>query len=205
MIEALLDAPPRHPRGWPCRMAIWGSLELRRGAVLRETTHLVSIDQDGSAFESAEMAGRHLALDLDDVTEAAHPGAPTLAHLDSLLTFVDRLPASAALVIRCPHGISRSTALALGILAREVPPLRAAFLLHRLRPFACPNALLVRLWDELLGLDGELVEVAGHFPTFTWPYGDGAMAPDQSEKRGGRFAAKAASPSRTSSPARLSR
>ena len=205
MIEALVDGPLHHPRGWPCRMSIWGSLELHRGAVLAEVTHIVSVERDESALPLHPAAGRHLVLDLDDVSEAASPGAPTLRHLDALMTFVDRLPADAALVIRCPHGISRSTALALGLLAREVPPLRAAYLLHRLRPFACPNALLVRMWDELLGLDGDLVEVAGHFPTFTWRHGDGEAETRQPGKRGSRFSANAARPSRTSSPARLSR
>jgi predicted protein tyrosine phosphatase len=205
MIEALVDGPVRHPRGWPCRMGIWGSLELHRRTALADGTHLVSVEPDESALPLSTSAGRHLVLDVDDVTEAARPGAPTLRHLDALMTFVDRLPADAALVIRCPHGVSRSTALALGLLAREVPPLRAAYLLHRLRPFACPNALLVRMWDELLGLDGDLVEVAGHFPTFTWRHGDGAAEAPQPGKRGALFSANAARPSRTSSPARLSR
>ncbi len=61
----------------------------------------------------------------------------------------------------------------LGLLAREVSPLRAGYLLHRLRPVATPNTLMVKLWDERLGLGGELVTVAGKFPAQIWRHGDG--------------------------------
>lgn len=174
MIAPLLDGRPRHPQGWPCRLAICGAYELRRGLVAFEATHVLRIERPGITFGAPVLApDRLLTLEFDDLTDASLPDAPTTAHLEAAIAFVDRLPAQATLVVHCLQGVSRSTALALGLLAREVPPLRAAYLLHALRPFACPNSLVVRLWDDLLGLRGELVAAAEHFPAVVWREGDG--------------------------------
>lgn len=176
MIEALLE-PLHHPRGWPYRMAICGALQPQLGLLAFEATHLVGIDRRGDPFGTLFESGHQLALDFADVTDVSRSDAPHPAHLEAAMSFVDDLPPEATLVIRCPRGISRSTALALGLLARAVAPPRAARLLHSLCPFACPNLLLVRLWDDLLGLDGELVEMSGRFPTFVWRHVDGCGTP----------------------------
>lgn len=169
MILPLLAEPTRHPRDWPYRMAICGAYELRRGFLAGAGTHILGIQRRNMPFgEPLLTRDRHLILEFDDVTDPARPEAPSVAHLEAAMAFVDNLPEEAALVIHCMQGVSRSTALALGLLAREVPPLRAGHLLHSLRPSACPNPLLVRLWDDLLGLRGELVQVAERFPTVVW-------------------------------------
>lgn len=178
MIAPLLEETRRHPRGWPIRMAICGAYELRHGLVAWEATHVISIHRQPSLHAGTALFDEnHLQLEFDDVADPSRPGAPTFTHLATTLSFIDSLPPEAVLVVHCAHGISRSTALALGILAREVPPQRAAALLHGLRPFACPNPLMVRLWDELLGFEGALVEAARPFPTMTWQGDDRPAQP----------------------------
>lgn len=183
MIAPLLDdAAPLHPRGWPMRMTICGAYEMRQGFVSWEVSHIISIQQAALPYRGADLSEEvHLLLDFDDVTDPSRLGAPTLAHLASAMSFVDSLPAEAVLVVHCAQGVSRSTALALGLLAREVPPARAAALLHGLRPFACPNPLLVRLWDDLLGFDGALIDAASPFPTLVWH--DGQIPPPRTTRR----------------------
>ena len=169
MIEPLLSEPTRHPQQWPYRVALCGTLELKQGFLAWDGTHIISIEGSpgGPSRLSAESDWR-LSLAFEDVSDAARPDAPKAAHLDAAMAFVDELPADAALVIHSVPGFSRSTARVLGLFAREVSPARAGCLLHALRPFACPNPLVVKLWDDALELGGELVEVAEQFPTLAW-------------------------------------
>lgn len=174
MMEALIDHAHHHPLGWPCRMRICGQYEARQYVDLWQPTHLVSIKQRERPYRGPPFpAERHLVLEFEDVTDASHPGAPTNAHLDAVLTFIDAVPQEACVLIHCLQGLSRSTALAMGLLAREVQPLRAAYLLHGLRPQAVPNPLLVRLWDERLDLHGDLAKEGARFPCQVWRHGDG--------------------------------
>lgn len=182
MMETLLEGAMLGPSGWPYRMTICGAYELRQGFVSWQGTHVLSIQRGGARYHGPALpADRHLVLEFDDVTDPSRLDAPTLAHLAAAMAFVDALPAEAALVVHCTQGVSRSTALTLGLLAREVPPMEAAGLLHTLRPFACPNPLVVRLWDDLLGLQGELVVAACHFPTVSWRHGTDASRAAQTE------------------------
>lgn len=174
-MDALLDESAiRHPNSWPLRLAVCGQYEARQWFEAMQATHVISIRKEGRAFHPPKVdAARHLVLSFEDTLDAAHPDAPQLAHVEAAVAFIDALPSDARLLVHCLQGLSRSTALVLGILAREVSPLRAGFLLHRLRPVATPNTLLVKLWDERLGLGGELMRVGGVFPAKFWRHGDG--------------------------------
>jgi predicted protein tyrosine phosphatase len=200
VIEALLDGASRHPGGWPCRMTICGAAEVLHDALAWDCTHVVSIGRGDVSHGALIAEERLLSLGFGDVTDVARRDAPTTRHLEAAMAFVDRLPAAASLAILCPRGVSRAPALALGLLAREVPPLRAAFLLHELRPFACPNPLVVRLWDDLLGFGGELIEAAGHFPTVVWRHGDGVPGGPPARLAVSRHGAGGASRRRRASP-----
>jgi predicted protein tyrosine phosphatase len=183
--EALVPEPQRHPRGWPMRLRICGQPEARRHAAEWGATHLVTLKAEelrylGPAGFAPE---RHLTLQFADTRDEERLDAPTLEHIAALCAFVDALPADARLLLHCLRGISRGPAMALGLLAREVPPVRAGTLLHRLRPEAEPNKLLVQLWDEHLKLDGALVRVARNFPTAVWKHGDGTGKAPPEHKR----------------------
>jgi len=164
----------RHPGGWPCRLAVCGQYEARQGFEAMAATHVISIRRTARPFHPPKVApDRHLVLDFEDTTDTANPEAPSQGHLEAATAFVDQLPGDARLLVHCLQGLSRSTGLALGLLAREVSPLRAAYLLHTARPVATPNMLVVRLWDDRLGLNGALVAAGRHFPCQVWRHGDG--------------------------------
>lgn len=174
MIDALLSQAAHHPQGWRCKMRVCGQYEARQYIDHWQPTHLISVKKPEGGYRGPPFpAERHLILAFDDVSDPSHPGAPTHAHLDAVLAFVDAMPEEASALIHCLQGLSRSTALALGLLARDVQRLRAAYLLHGLRPQAVPNPLLIRLWDERLALHGVLVKEAGGFPCQVWRRGDG--------------------------------
>ena len=112
-------------------------------------------------------------LEFEDTTDHDDPEAPTQAHLDAAIAFVDALPDDARLLIHCLQGVSRSTGLALGLLARQMSPLRASYHLHRARPVAAPNMLIVKMWDQKLELAGALTTQGKRFPCQVWRHGDG--------------------------------
>ena len=72
-----------------------------------------------------------LFLDMDDVINETADEAPQKEQVVQLLDWVKKLPTDAHLVIHCYAGVSRSTA-------------------------ACPNPVITKFADELLGANGEL-------------------------------------------------
>jgi predicted protein tyrosine phosphatase len=183
----LKEGAQHHPNRWPCRLAVCGQYEARQGFETLEATHVISIRRASRPYYPPKVAPeKHLVLEFEDTTDAAHPEAPTPAHLDAAMAFVDTLPADARLLVHCLQGLSRSTGLVLGLLARDVSPLRAGYLLHTARPVATPNMLMVSMWDERLGLHGELIKAAEHFPCQVWRHGDGLGNFPHRRKKGNR-------------------
>lgn len=163
----------RHPNGWQHHLRVLGQYEARREAAAWPATHVIGITRSALVYRGPQMPESQLVLRFDDVEDPAHPEAPQPEHIEAAMRFVDALPGDARLIVHCLQGLSRSTGMTLGLLAREVSPARAAYLLHCCRPVAIPNPLLVRLWDERLGLGGELVRVGALFPCQVWRHGDG--------------------------------
>ncbi len=100
-----------------------------------------------------------LQLEMNDVPTANHVGAPTKEQVKLGLDWVKALPDDAHLVVHCWAGISRSTAMALGILVQKhgieyIP--QAIEWLQENRPIACPNPLVIQHLDELLECRGLL-------------------------------------------------
>lgn len=159
-----------HPKGWRCNMHVCGQYEARQLGLACGVTHMVSIKSMNLRLLSLEglPASRHLVLNFDDVCDANDRAAPTAKHVQSVCGFVDSLQTEDGLIVHCAQGISRSTAMALGILACYLPPGEAGAALHRLRPMAEPNHVLVRLWDAHLGSEGALIGVARRFPCRNW-------------------------------------
>lgn len=151
-----------HPNGWRALIAVCGANEACQNFDLWRPTHLISIYGPASRYLGpAELpAERHLHLRIDDTMIEGIAAAPSAWMVEDIFNFVDRLPADARLVIHCRQGISRSTGVALGILARYLPPEAAGDSLLALRPMAMPNRLIARLFDQRLRLDGQLLKVA---------------------------------------------
>ena len=102
----------------------------------------------------------HLRLAMNDIAAPqhgmVHPGAE---HIEELLTFVRAWDQRAPMVIHCWAGISRSTA-ACFITLCALNPARAevefAREIRSLSPPATPNALMIRLADDLLQRRGRM-------------------------------------------------
>lgn len=107
---------------------------------------------------------RHLFLGMSDITAPLDGHVlPEAAHIERLLAFIDDWGRDRAqpLVIHCWAGVSRSTAAAfIGacMLAPDTPEDVWAQQVRERSPTATPNALLVRLADDLLARRGRMVD-----------------------------------------------
>lgn len=97
---------------------------------------------------------------------------PSREAIARVLEFTKTLVKEDKLLVHCHAGISRSTAMAIGILVQHgVDPERAIKYVEEVRPPLFPNSLVIQHIDDELGLNGELVEalrkwvqsVQGHF------------------------------------------
>ena len=95
----------------------------------------------------------HIAFyDVENPANAQGMRAACAADLKQILKFIDNLPSEGGLLIHCRAGISRSAAVALGLIIRGFIDRgdgefeeEAVGQLLELRPQAAPNALVLRL------------------------------------------------------------
>ncbi|MBP2235193.1 putative protein tyrosine phosphatase [Sinorhizobium kostiense] len=170
LYRPVLAGNPAHPSGWPVRVIVGSQTEARHNRAFWTPTHLISIRAPATRLLSMiELPPeRHLELFFGDATDPDAPDAARAEAISATFAFVDGLPEDAHLLIHCLRGIGRSTALALGILARYMAPEAAAAALHALRPEAKPNRHVVGLCDAELGLKGKLAKQALRFPAKVW-------------------------------------
>jgi predicted protein tyrosine phosphatase len=94
--------------------------------------------------------------------EAGHGHVhPASAHVEQLISFVERWERARPLVIHCYAGVSRSTAAAFVAVCTLNPRRSEAAIAEALRrasPTATPNIRIVALADDILGRDGRMVE-----------------------------------------------
>lgn len=152
-------------------LAVCGLGEVRRKAEQFKASHLISVIHPANrVLRPPGMSGRcHLRMEMDDTADEADALAPCASHVEEIDGWVDGLPGDSRILIHCLAGISRSTAVTLGILAKVHPPAIAVRKLRRLRPEATPNPLIVALWDTHLGCGGTLVAATNVlFPQPAW-------------------------------------
>lgn len=129
----------------------------------QSATHFVSLldPDDHLHLTPLLMVTPGLHLRCEDVLEETDPNAPTLEQVEWLLAFGRSLPEDAVVVVHSFAGVCRSTAAAAALMAQELKlqdhtdPIGEA--LRRLvdqRPMACPNPVISKFADELLGFDG---------------------------------------------------
>jgi predicted protein tyrosine phosphatase len=95
----------------------------------------------------------------DDVTPEDNFGliVATLEDIEAILQFTAKLTTAHKLLVHCGAGISRSTAVACGILCQHrLSPKEAIDTVYLLRKGACPNEHIIALMDEALDLKGSL-------------------------------------------------
>ena len=100
-----------------------------------------------------------LHLECEDVLDEKVWAAPTREQVQSFLEWARCIPDEDTLVVHCFAGVSRSTAAAIAILADRLGNVDAAGQrIKSVRPQPCPNPVIIKFADEILGLDGKLYE-----------------------------------------------
>jgi predicted protein tyrosine phosphatase len=138
--------------------------EVKKTVKRWSATHIIStLDQGDRLFRPPRIpAPNHLQLWFEDEEDVTKWGAPTLDHARIILEWSAALPADARVVVHCWAGACRSTAIGIALWLQHNGVHRlpeAAAWLKSDRPQACPNLLLAAHFDQLLGLQGELVRV----------------------------------------------
>ena len=110
----------------------------------------------------------HHVLCFHDIEDPHQPAPPRRRHVRDGLVFARR-HAGRRLLIHCHAGVSRSTALAYAVLIDQHGAVGdEARMLERLlalRPQACPNRLVIRYADQLLGCAGRMIRAVDDHPT----------------------------------------
>lgn len=134
-------------------------------------THLLSLeDPQVPKATPVWFAGHHIQLHFHDVESLREANSvraqiPTREHVAEILKMGERClahegPSPARLLVHCYAGASRSPAAAYALICQALKDTKASEALEfvlRLRPEAFPNALVVRLADELLGRNREML------------------------------------------------
>ncbi len=134
-----------------------------------QPTHLVSVigpnevsEPDGLPPTPESIASeKHLKLSVHDIwVDDAAQILPGEHHIERLVAFGRSWDRDEPLLVHCLAGVSRSTAAALTLLVMGSPGRErdAAQLLRERAPHAEPNRLMIAIADEMLGLDGVLIE-----------------------------------------------
>ena len=146
------------------------SLNAMPEAVARfEPSHLVSLLDPGDVVPTPPEVRpeNHLRLGLHDISEPFQGYvAPEPRHIESLLAFGADWDRAAPLLAHCFAGVSRSMAAAL-ILLCQINGGRereAAKLLRKRASHAMPNERMIALADEMLQLNGRLIDAVRAMP-----------------------------------------
>lgn len=133
-------------------------------------------------------APAHLVLAFEDVDDdTLGVRVATCDQVADALGFA-RTHVSGSLLIHCFHGVGRSAAIALAVIADRLGPAAELASLERLlaiRPEATPNLVVVKHADQILGRDGALIATVA-----AWE----ANEPGLSEKREARLRLLRSSP-----------
>lgn len=142
-------------------------------------TIAVSLVGDDLRFPLRSYGPHHLILNFHDVEEeVAGYVAPTGDQMrQALLHAFECKPRDCRVLVHCHAGKSRSPALAIGILIQAGMSPDAAFeQVKSIRPQLIPNRLMISQLDQILGLDGKLINiVADHYRSL----GAAANLPDR--------------------------
>lgn len=102
-------------------------------------------------------------FEMDDVLNDDDDDAPTKKQVSEILNWAKKLNQDSVLLVHCFGGVSRSTAIALSIMVQHlgIDKIEIAIeWLKEIRPQACPNPVITRFADEILGANGALFEAS---------------------------------------------
>ena len=117
-------------------------------------THTISVVSVNSLTKSGK---NHLVMEMEDVEDSRDERPPNLWHAATILEFTKNLQDTDKLLVHCFAGMRRSTATAIAILIQHGMTIPEAFAkCFEVRSIMMPNRLMLELFDEQLGLGGEL-------------------------------------------------
>jgi predicted protein tyrosine phosphatase len=145
-------------------LKISGESEARR--LSKEwATHTISLRSPRSGRDNKK-TGQSRCFYFDDVTPIqasidSDLKAATSEQIQEILKFTAPLKYGDKLLVHCTVGVSRSPAVAIGILCQHgLTPNEAVKQVCSICPSAVPNEHIIKLFDDLFGFDGKLVAAA---------------------------------------------
>ena len=141
--------------------------------------YLISVIDPGYEPETPKFVQKHLKLGFDDIikissdnnifrlnTEEIPQLPPDHFHIDSIAQFTNTWNVKEDIVIHCWCGVSRSMATAIYLMCKKnmddidnnIKYIRS------IAPHANPNKLLIKLFEENLGTNGEIAKSFGKYP-----------------------------------------
>ena len=104
---------------------------------------------------------KQLILRFDDINKPMDDYViPQMSHIKRALEFADKIE-DGSLLVHCHAGISRSSAIALAVIAKKLGSGKeeeAVNTLEHINPNCRPNKSIVEMIDELLERDGKLIK-----------------------------------------------
>ena len=141
------------------------SLEAARDIDLSPFKGVITIEDSTieDPFRIEDNPPEQLVLRFDDIS-APHPEwiEPQEFHIERALSFTEKI-CNGALLIHCHAGISRSSAIALAIITKDLgagKEVEAVNTLKKINPNARPNKSMVWMTDEILGREMDLYKTA---------------------------------------------
>ena len=113
---------------------------------------------------------KQLILSFDDINEPIDDYVvPQMSHIKRALDFADKID-DGSLLVHCHAGISRSSAIALAVIAKRLGSGKeeeAVNTLEHINPNCRPNKSIVEMTDELLERNGKLYKEVNDKLSFT--------------------------------------
>ena len=147
------------------------SLEAAREANWHAFDGVITIE-DSTIEDPLRVDGpcKQLVLKFDDISLPVEGYIqPEEHHIENALLFADQV-GEGLLLIHCHAGISRSSAIALAIIAKALgagKEIEAIKTLRRINPYAHPNKLMVWMADEILNRNMKLYKAASNMLCLT--------------------------------------